>query len=566
MKISNQKYFIIIAVVLLSLKFYFLTINLRPTESYFSNFLFIYYNSKNFFLNPHSFYDWNHLGTPIYYIGSMILKIVGSNVKNFSSFNLIFHLINIFYLIISICVYLNFFRKKNLEIYFLFFLIILFSYQEFLISLDVLDPTSLLVPTIIFIITYYFKLIDSNRIKTKNILKLSFFLALMASIKSPNIALVFTICVSAIYHLLFEKRDIAKTFLFMVVITVIFILLNLPILGRVPVAIFNILFENQFNANNLSVSYLSKGILFYFNRNPFLFVIITLFLIFNIYDFFMSKINSIKILQFFSIFFFLFTLNYSFKEYNFTYDGYRDNEFVLRNHFIYVFFIIGILFNKQNINKIKKFKKYFLVLSIVIFSTTLINFNKIRLSEVQNYYHKKNELIKQLNKYKEYENIFLYKSPKFYFENILLHYAADESNTGGLFRDEIKNKISKYKWIYFQQSISDTKNIRSRFKESTFIYSFDLFLKKNLSNFFYNSLSFFSLKNNNYLFKKNRAELLSDTFDGKAIMIFSMTERLLRNNEDKIINLIKENYIITYHNKINISNETWSFIEIKNKE
>jgi hypothetical protein len=344
---------------------------------------------------------------------------------------------------------------------------------------------------------------------------------------------------------------------------------NFPILGRIPVTIFNILFEVGQTTHADFLKIFLNGLVFYFKINPLLFILLFILILFAFYNIIFSKIISLKILQLLSLLLFFYTMIYSFREYNLSSGDISDISFVFRNHFIYIFFVACIFFNNEISEKIKKYKKYLMILGIAIFLSNIIIYENLRSDEIRRYHQKKNLFNYELQKFDKIKNIYLYKSPKFSFNEILLHYSSNDSNSGKLFIKEIEERNNKYSWLHIDDVIFtfEKKEKINKFKTLSFIYDYESFLQRNFTNFFYNSLSFFSLKNNNNLiFNSSRTRnLLSKNFHGKALLAYPTNSILISRYKDKLFKHIENNFTVIEFKEVSILNDNWLFIVIKNK-
>jgi len=105
-KIKETKIlFIILGVIISVLKLYLLYFNPRPLNSFITGgSSFNYFNTQSFFFDTKSYYD-AHIGTPVYIIGYVILKITGNQIQDFFKY---FYLQNFFLLLIKLIFLKNF--------------------------------------------------------------------------------------------------------------------------------------------------------------------------------------------------------------------------------------------------------------------------------------------------------------------------------------------------------------------------------------------------------------------------------------------------------------------------
>ena len=162
----------------------------------------------------------------------LILKILKFNSVSFYIYGYKF---NISYY------FLNFFNKKlkNPQIL-LRFLLILFSFDTNLFSLEVIDYTSLYFSIILFLLIAIFKFFEK-----KNLLNI--FLISLASILSMSFMMAFLpLSISVILFFSFfliKNKNFKKLFFFYSFCLINLILLNLPIIGRIPKIIYNVIFS-----------------------------------------------------------------------------------------------------------------------------------------------------------------------------------------------------------------------------------------------------------------------------------------------------------------------------------
>ena len=219
----------------------------------------------------------------MYIFTYFIHQFIGDfNIKNFKNFTILYHFIFMRINLISVYYFLNFFNKKlkNPQIL-LIFLLILFSFDTNLFSLEVIDYTSLYFSIILFLLIAIFKFFEK-----KNLLNI--FLISLASILSMSFMMAFLpLSISVILFVSFAliKNKILKNYFFFYLFCLInLIFLNLPIIGRIPKIIYNVIFSrydtviDQSNIFEISID------LFYFfiNNNILLLVIIILFISLNI--------------------------------------------------------------------------------------------------------------------------------------------------------------------------------------------------------------------------------------------------------------------------------------------
>ena len=97
LKINSNKLFYSFISLIFLIKVYLVFLNPKPIEATSVSWTwFDFYNAKQFLINPSSFTDPGHPGTPIYYIYYIILSLLGPEIKNFQKFIYINHLLYFF--------------------------------------------------------------------------------------------------------------------------------------------------------------------------------------------------------------------------------------------------------------------------------------------------------------------------------------------------------------------------------------------------------------------------------------------------------------------------------------
>ena len=199
---------------------------------------FNFYNTLSFSLDMQSFRDANHPGTPIYFIGYLILQFTGNQIKNFYEYFYIHHFLIFLINIISINIFVNYFKKflNDIEIY--FFLIIFISTFNFIFSLEIVSLISYQFCITLILVTYYFKFL-----KKEKYIKLSIICAFAISMKMTFLPFIVAILISFLQKILStSKHKIRKILKFFSLFSFSFLLFNFPIIGRLPRIFLDIFF------------------------------------------------------------------------------------------------------------------------------------------------------------------------------------------------------------------------------------------------------------------------------------------------------------------------------------
>ncbi len=277
--------FILILIVKITLLFIF------PREIYFyisSLSRWNFYNSLSFSIDMQAFRDGNHPGTPIYFIGYLILLITGNQVKDFYEYFYIHHFIILLFNFFAIGIFFNYFKKYLSTIEILSFLLILISSFNFLIGLEIVSLISYQFGITLILTTYFLK-----SIKKDKLVKLSAICAFAISMKMTFLPFVCSILLAKLIYFLKDTIDLKKIFKFFSLFSIFFLLFNFPIIGRLPKVFLDVLFLRGDTSLSLTLDKLYSGIKVstievYYENQLFLFILIFFFIIFflNIFIFF----------------------------------------------------------------------------------------------------------------------------------------------------------------------------------------------------------------------------------------------------------------------------------------
>ena len=223
-----------------------------------------------------SFRDGNHPGTPFYILQKIFFVFLGNKIEQFYNFFYFNHLLSFSINIFSIKIFYNYFKKKIGDLETISFLLILSSSFNFFIGLEIVDLISYQFSLTLFLVIYFFKSLDKNKI-----IKLALFSAFAISFKMTFFPFVLSIFIAKILFLIFEYRSIKKILIFLSSFSLFYIFFNFPILGRIPKIFLDSIFlreDTKIDFSNIitSLSYsidqiLYENILIFFNYNFFTF-------------------------------------------------------------------------------------------------------------------------------------------------------------------------------------------------------------------------------------------------------------------------------------------------------
>ncbi len=572
-KVLIRKYLILcfFIIIIIANKIYFLLINPANLGSFtYSINTMLFFNTKAAVeIAPQAFNDWNHPGTPVYLLGFLIEKIIGTiNIEKISIFLIFHHFLSSVYLIFSLLFFLNKTINKidNKIILSTIFLVI--SFYNFFLQLETVDIQNYLLPTYLILITFILSLDQVKIYHKRSTILVSFFSALLLSIKLNTLPIFLTLYVSLFVFFLLEK-NIKFFFKYLFLFLFFFLLVNLPIIGRLPKIIFN----NFFSRNDTLLSgetlgnFLNKINLFNFNFYDYLvfifYLIVTIFFIFVLFKNLKKKNNFdifLNIISIFLIIFFFYTmfLTFSFSDMN---DG---RGVATRNSFLlFSFLIFGkVLWNK---NKYTKFKNFILLVSFTIFLINNFNYITLQKKSLENIKIKNIKFQKEYYKYfSKSDTIAIYNTSNYGFRDFCLLSLGNEVFVRNAFTKEMIQKFPKKRHLnanYISSLFEDKKNNNNELRKLYDFLSvkFSEYLPDNLNHIFnMKSYNIIHSKFNEFYLAKNLYSTANQDEDMQGFILFD-------NNQIKtkeVINYLNKNmeYNII---KILIDNDTWWFLKTK---
>jgi hypothetical protein len=571
----KKNLFLISVILFFILTKYFLLI-LYPIDfgsfSYSAN-TFMYYNFKSFLISPQSFYDNNHPGTPVYYLCLLVdFFFKFSDINKFNIYLITFHLISSFVYIISFFIFVNYFQKKLSTNKILIFFLFSFSFVFSIENLEIVDPTNYLFPLALILCVECDKIFfGKENINLFILIKISFLSILSASIKLTFLPFVIAIYSALLIKLISNK----KNYYFILLIFLIFLftlILNFPIIGRIPKIIFNLLFIRSDSALDFQDLYYRIFRLgnFIFEINIYLFIFNILFsgiIFFNLFykNNFKFSLEAIIYTALISLSY-LYTLLMVEKEIELFQNSWGVMD-LFRNNYLYTIFLIPIFqyikFNKTQI-------KILLFFSILAFVQNLLYYKNLREVKVSELKEKNilfnNELKKRKISIKD--NVAIYSWSGYPFQSELSHFYANSIFAGERFNKEI---LKKYPNIKFLRILDIQKEFNK--KEETYTYlrkinnKIDFFLKNNFNYSVYLILSpkSFDATNISLYNPKRRDDLFIKNHDDKIkYIIYNENDPDLKNNTVKIKNYLINNKKISIKNYENfkVKSDNWIIYEL----
>jgi hypothetical protein len=561
----------IVTAILLN-KIYFLLIN--PVElgsfTYAINTM-LFFNTKAVVeIAPQAFDDFNHPGTPIYLLGYLIEKIIGNiSLKNIQIFLIIHHFLSLIYLIFAI-IFFFVKLKKKIDVKIIFstiFLII--SFDNFFLQMETVDIQNYLLPTYLILISHVLDLDEDKIYKKKNIVIIAFFSALLLSIKLNVIPIVAALYIGFLLFFLIEKK-IKFFFKYIFYLILFFILINFPIVGRLPKIVFNTFFNRHdiIIETGIFEKFISKINLLNYNFGDyfiffiyFTFIISSFFLAYKNLD----KKNSLdiflKIVSIFFIFFFMYTLFLTVSYYEII-DG---RGIITRNSYLLFSFLIfeKSLWQKE---KSKKLKKFILLFSFFLFFMNNLHYVSSQKKSLLDTEAKNNKFEEKYFQYfSESDTVAIYNNGTYGFKNFCALSNANEAFVKNAFTDELITTFPKKRHLnvnFISTIIEDNKITNSKTREMYNFISewFNENLPDKLNQFLnMNSYQLIHSKFNKYYFQnssyttKNEFEII----DG-----FILFDKQNKYNSTNIVNYLNKNnnYKII---KIWIDNDMWWFLKLE---
>jgi hypothetical protein len=581
-KLKNNNLLIIISIIFIILiKTYYLIINPIDYGSFaYHAHSFVFYNFKSFLISPQSFHDWNHPGTPIYYIYYILnLFYKFSDINQFNTFLLISHLISITLYFISFYLFFNHFKKRLATNELIIFIFFSFSFLFSIENLEIVDPTNYLYPFALILCVECDKIFfNEEEIKKITIIKISILSALAGSIKLTFFPFIVTIYLALLFKFFLAKK--IKYYILAIISFAIFIaIFNFPILGRLPKIIFNVLFlredSNISNIFNLHHQFLElMRFIIEINLPFFIFIIAIFFLILlNLFNKQFEK-NSLdaKIYTLFLSLFFFYTL---------TLVSYEMRQFknstaiadLFRNNYLYSVCLIPI-FRIFKFSQIQS--RILLFLSFLAFAQNLIFYENYRNERILDIKDKNIIFNNELKKRKilfENNNVAIFSSYGYPFANEMYHFTANSLFAGEKFNNELLNNFNNFNYFRLIDIINtvDKQDQHLSFSHLRRLNDqIDSFLLKKTSGILYLILSPKSfdkknislnnpLRSKNYFIKKSKNKI-------RYIIYSDNDDHYFINNSKKILvkNYIKKNtnQKIKELPSIKVKNNNWVIYEI----
>ena len=575
-------------------KFYFLFIEKAPDGSnlYATN-AWIFFNLKAFLFNPSFFTDWNHPGTPVYYLAYFFDFLFPTlPFSKYNEYLLIQH-----FLILSLYTlsFYYFFTtlKKTLEIKTLAaVLFVFFSFSSSLQSLEFVDIHSFQAPLVLFCITSVLSVLLENKISHKSIFFCSLFLMLSISVKLSMFPLFVAAYIGITYNFfLVEKKILTKNFfLFNFFLLAFFFIFNFPILGRTPIILYNVIFSRSDTSIDISeiFSLIVVLVRFVYNENLFLifeliflFLITAYFFIFkNLLRFkFTKKINLPNSPSIFAIMLFIFFI-YVFLAAANDIASHKSNTIVrgvfFRNSYFYIIFLVPVIISNLKIKSLLS-KNYFIFFSIFIFLSSFFNYIIDR-SNYLSQLEKKNTIFYSYvsdNITKESYVAVFNNNYGYGFADENIYFRSNNYLVNDKFAAELMVQFPKTRYLRLHDIMNEIKPdllinkkvYTQKYLEKALI-NWDLFLEKYLYKSVYKILSYKSLElsGNIPINTKNRSSHLFVKANDEKInyIIFSNSPLFDEFGVTPVefIDFLKSKIDVSSFKKFYIDNDVWYLVKL----
>ena len=564
--------FLIFTTYIFAVKFYLLVINPSNFGSYIGGLnTFIYYNSKSFNEIAQSFTDWNTPGTPIYYLNyflSFFLKEF--SLKKINYYLIYNHVISFSLLIYSLRVFINYFENKIDKNYILIFLLVYFSFDSNLLSLETIDFTSYQMTLSLLLITGTVSVISANKPSYKYLFYLSMLYSLSLSVILVFIPFVVSGYVAVTTYLIINKKFIKKIIFFNLNILVFLLIYNLPVIGRIPKFFYNVLFvrsDTSFDINKI----LDIGNQFYIyliNYNIFLFILIIFFSLFAVLFLISKKQNIIKILHnpiyiyFLLLFAAFYYTGYSAMQALNVEGSYRLRGVELRFVYLYISFIFlfFLIFGSSKI--IMKIKKVLLVISFFSFILGNANYYEDKENYTNELNNKNLTLNKELGKIIEKNSkIAVYSDKGYGFANFTILSIGNSIFAGEKFTYELLDKFPNLRYLRIADILLKLQEGERKVKISENVYylKIDNYLKEKLPYSLYLMLTPASHHvTSNSPGSKNRLKdiyIKKNANDTVDYIVFNKPKRI--KNINKLIQFLKEESNLKNLQTLKIEEDYW---------
>ena len=590
-KINPNKTVIFFISLIILMKIYLLIINPinEGSNVYITN-AFLFFNLKNFLYDASSFNDWNHIGTPVYYVYKLMdLASFGLLSNNYEFFKISSHILIIFLYSVSILIFVKLLKDIVELKYIIISLIFFFSSFAQIQSLESIDPHSFQGPLVLVLTSIFISIFsrEENQVKLKDVIFLCLIFCLATSVKTSFLPFCISFYISICFFFFQQKKFIKYFIILNISILIIVLLLNLPIAGRLPEIIYNVLFSRSdtsfdtFNILNLIKTFLevaSRENILYLILIIINFFLFTYFLIIKNFINIINKKNK-KMKNTNLIFAILIFSSYIYLSLSAAEDYLNFSEnisgILFRHSYIYSIFIIFIFISFKIKNKF--LEKVYILFTFVVFLSSIIFYIGER--NIRN-----NDLI-----YKEkLFNNFLKKnispgSKIAIFNNSVGYGFANENNfyrsinliSNDKFANDAYSRYPNIRYIRLHDYLDNydfKKNIQNKklnTKAKIIFEEIDLFLKKNLNNNFYKFFSYKSLKlTGNYLIHDRINNRSNDLFlkkDDELIhyAIFNNSElfNFYKILPEQFIKLVNLEYKISYFKSFLILNDKWYLVK-----
>jgi hypothetical protein len=560
--IVENYFFFTILIYVISIKYYFIIGNPTTLESYIlGNNTHIFFNAKSFYFLPQSFVDWNHPGTPLYYITTLLFFIYKNfSIKEIYEFLIISHFFILIFLISSIYIFIDYFKKFIKNKYLYLFLILFFSFDTFLFGMETVDHASFFPSLVMLLLIFFHKFITNSNIK--NLIIIIFLIWLSNSLILSFVSVTVPLSISLFVFIILNKNYSLIKYFFIFNILFI-IILNFPIIGRIPKIFINVIFFRQETSIYINdFFYLIKNFFIYTIKYFYLYFFIIFYIsikqISLIKDIGNKNIDlKIYFLTFILMFFlFVYTILAS-SSMNFFMEPIKLRGIGMQNVYASSAFIFFIFLCNQNILPIKNYK-IILIFSLTIFIVVNYNYIKSRNEKIIELKTKENILHLKIDQnIKSYKTLAVYSDLGYGFGDFTIIGRGNSIFAGEKFNGELIEAYPNLRYFRMHDIIFKLEN--RNFNANQYVLKIDDLINKYLHKslqliFSPNSLN----RTTSWIGSPSRSK---DTYikknDKDKVEGIIFNSNLIKDNLPALKQYIKKENNLKNYKEIKINNDTW---------
>ena len=562
---NNTNFIIFFIFSFVFLKLYFLVIEPTNIGSYtIAVNAHIYYNSKSFYeVAAQAFNDWNHPGTPIYFLGSIIgFFINGLELEKIQIFLIVNHIITLSLLIFSIIYFINKTKRFIDQKISISFLLLTFSFDCNFLFLESVDLQGYLMPFILIKIAILLNCISNNNFHINDLSKIGIISSLLLAIKISTIPFVVSTAIYILIHQ-FRNKEIYNYIKYLSILFLSFLFFNFPIIGRIPKIFYNILFvrdDTILNFNEISSIVEEAAKIVSFADYFFIILIILIFsgTLINIFLNFKNNVN-LNIFILLTSFWFI----YTFATTILVIEEHRFRGVISRHSYFYLYIIL-LQKNLWENNSFIKIKKYLLIISFSIFCIKSLTYINDRTNYLNLVAEKEVLFNEKISEYvNEESKIAIYNNLGYGYADYSMLAASNDVFSSEAFTEELNKKFKDLRYLRInniERNLLDKDDSKLDNLSIADLYeNFDLKLKKYLTHRLYLVLSHKSYKiTNPQYFKKKNNEIYTEKLKEKKLDVILVGSHKLKNKDYLLDFLTKETGLTKHY--FDIKGDRWAIL------